>query len=435
MSERRVFFETYGCEMNKAESQALFMELAADGWREGTSAEEADLIVINTCSVRETAEERIRGRLGHYRRLKKRRPFVLALTGCMAERLQERISQDFPEVDVVAGTFHKHEIPAAVRRAEAQQRVVLAGGEEYEFAKLHSGGGFKAFVPVMHGCNNFCAYCVVPYVRGREISRSPEEILEEVRTLDARGVTEVTLLGQNVNSYRFVKNGEALDFPGLMRRVAKQLEGVRWVRFLTSHPKDLSGELIQTLAEHPAFCRHIHLPVQSGSTRVLAAMNRGYSADSYLRLVERIRSSLTGASLSTDILVGFPGETEDDVEQTLRLMEQVGFDDAFMYYYNPRPGTPADALSNQVPREVKLDRLSRVIAAQRRIASRAMIQRLGQDVEVLVEDVSKRDARELLARTEWNRMVVFPGPTSLVGSMARVRLDSARGNTFRGSAL
>jgi len=431
---KRVWLETYGCQMNKAESESLLLDLASDGWSEARSEAEADLVVLNTCSVRKTAEERVWGRLAFYRGAKRSRPFTLVLTGCMAERLKGTLSAEHPEVDVVLGTFQKKHLLAAVREAGGGGGPVLRAGEaEYDFAPMHSTGGARAFVPIMHGCDNFCSYCVVPYVRGREVSRSPEEVLAEVRALEARGAREITLLGQNVNSYRHVGPDGTASFDGLLRMVAAVAGGIRWIRFLTSHPRDLSDAIVETMASDARFCRHIHLPMQSGSDAVLARMNRGYAADGYLRLVERIRESLSGAAITTDILIGFPGETEGDFRDTLSLMETVGFDDAFMYYYNPREGTPAFDMEDALPDEVKLERLAAVIETQRRISRLAAAKRLGQRAAVLVEGVSKKDPGELLARTEWDAMAVFPGAPSIIGSFADVTLRSLSGNTYRAS--
>jgi tRNA-2-methylthio-N6-dimethylallyladenosine synthase len=432
MNEKTVWIETYGCQMNKAESEAILLGLAGEGWRPAESAGNADLVILNTCSVRRTAEDRIRGRVGHYRRLKTGRRFILALVGCMAERLGERLVSDFPEIDVVAGTFGKRMLVDAVRRAAGgEAHCVLTGGDGYEFAERHSAAGFKAFVPIMHGCNNFCSYCIVPYVRGREVSRPLVKILQEISGLDTRGALEITLLGQNVNSYRYSSGNEEISFPALLRAVSRNVRGIRRVRFLTSHPRDLSDSIIDAVASDPLFCRSIHLPLQSGSTRILREMNRGYSAEDFLALVGRIRTALTGVALTTDILIGFPGETEEDFHETLDLMECVGFDDAFMYHYNPREGTTAYTRPDTVGEEIKLARLARVIEVQKRITARRMAERLGNEVEVLVEGVSKRDGGELLSRTEWDSMAVFPGGSSRVGSYAKVRLQSVKGCTFR----
>jgi tRNA-2-methylthio-N6-dimethylallyladenosine synthase len=419
--------------MNKAESEAIIADLAGEGWRLAMEPDEADLVVINTCSVRETAEERIRGRLGWYRRQKRGRPFTLLLTGCMAERLRARALEEFPEIDAVVGTGGRDGLREAVRRAMAGERTVAGG--VFRFSARHSSGGPRAFLPVMHGCDNFCSYCIVPYVRGPEVSRPPAAVLEEIRALEADGCLDVTLLGQNVNSYRFAEAGATVDFPGLLRRVAASAGRIRWIRYLTSHPRDLGSDLVAAMAAEPRLCRHVHLPVQSGSDRVLAAMNRGYTADGYLRQVDAIRDALTGVAITTDILTGFPGETEEDVRSTLSLMERAGFDEAFTYRYNPREGTAAALLGDSVPEPVKLERLDRIIATQRRISELRARERLGRVTEVLVESVSKRDPGELLARTEWDAMAVLPGDPARIGSFTRVRLDSIVGATFRASPL
>ncbi len=429
--------ETYGCQMNKAESESILIALAEAGWEESRTEADADLVILNTCSVRETAEERIRGRLGFYRHLKSQRPLTLVVTGCMAERLKERLLDEHPQVDVVVGTFDKRELLTLVDRARSERvRLLSAESHAYEFAQMHSSGGIKAFVPVMHGCDNWCTYCFVPRVRGPEVSRAPGDILAEIRRLDERGVREATLLGQNVNSYRWGDAGDgALRFPGLLRAVIGQTDSIRWLRFLTSHPKDLSQELLELIAGSPTLCKHIHLPLQSGSSRVLGLMNRGYTAESYLGLVRQVRAILTDVSITTDILIGFPGESEADFERTLELMDEVRFDDAFMYHYNPREGTPAFTMPDSIPREVKLKRLEQVIERQRSIGLSRAGERIGQRVTVLVEGLSKRDPGELLARTEWDAMVVFPGVESQIGQFVPVRLTSVSGTTFRAEVV
>ena len=293
---------------------------------------------------------------------------------------------------------------------------------------MHSAGEFRALVPIMHGCNNFCSYCIVPYVRGPEVSRDPESIFDEVGGLAEAGVKEVTLLGQNVNSYRF----EGLDFPGLLRRLLALLPEPFWLRFLTSHPKDLSPDLIGLLARGGALCRHLHLPVQHGSDRILEAMGRGYTRAGYLQLVSRLRKEVPEVVLTTDILIGFPGETEEDFRMTVDLMEQAGFDDAFTYRYNPREGTRAYRLADDVPEALKRSRLEEVIRLQRRISAARRRQRLGREVPVLVESLSRRDPGELLARTEGDETVVFAGSKTQVGRFSRVRLLRLSGHTFRG---
>jgi tRNA-2-methylthio-N6-dimethylallyladenosine synthase len=434
----KFFFETYGCQMNIAESAALALAGREYGWQEVANSEEADLVLLNTCSVRATAEQRVFGRLAQYMALKKKRPFTLVVAGCMAERLGEKLKKDYA-VDYVMGTSARSLFPLileSVEKGSAFTKIEIETAEKpvFSFSSIHhdSSSPFRSFVPIMHGCNNFCSYCIVPYVRGRELSRSPQSILEEIRLLGSRGVKEITLLGQNVNSYLWEEGN--LDFPGLLRLIASELaaeSGIKWVRFLSSHPKDLSDELIGVLAENPVFCRHIHLCVQHGSNRVLSAMNRRYTREQYLGLVRRLRSAMPDLSLSTDILVGFPGETEDDLEATLALMEEVKFLYAYMYHYNPREGTAAFSMTGSISAEVKRERLSRVIALQKRHTAELLKSRVGKKASVLIEGISRKNADELISRTERDEMVVVPGKAASLGTFARVTLSSLRGNTFR----
>jgi tRNA-2-methylthio-N6-dimethylallyladenosine synthase len=454
--------ETYGCQMNKAESAALESLFRERGWRPVAAASEADLAVINTCSVRATAETRAWGRIDLLAAAKRDRaeaggsPLRIVVTGCMAERLKRSVKERQPAVDYVVGTFQKQAFGLVL---DAVERGLELGEIEespaFVFAGSHrEAGAFRSFLPIMHGCDNFCSYCIVPYVRGREISRRPSDILAELEALEDSGVREVTLLGQNVNSYRWPGGGElpadaaALDFPGLLRMISARLSGrlsgrlggraaggLRWIRFLTSHPKDLSEEVIRILAEDPLYCRHVHLCAQSGSDSILKAMNRRYTRDQFIGLAERMKAEISGLSLSTDILVGFPGETEEDLEDTLDLMRRVGFAYSFMYHYNPREGTPAASLPSRVPEKVKRARLARVIELQRRMTRELMEARIGSEAEVLVESVSRRRDTELLARTARDEMVVFPASRSRVGGFARVRLASLSGNTFRGEEV
>jgi tRNA-2-methylthio-N6-dimethylallyladenosine synthase len=283
----------------------------------------------------------------------------------------------------------------------------------------------------MHGCDNYCSYCIVPYVRGREISRDPRSILDEITVLEERGVREITLLGQNVNSYRWEKDGKTVDFPQLLRMAAKHVKGIRWVRFLSSHPKDLSADVVSAMRDYPVLCRHVHLCVQHGSNRILQAMNRRYTREQYLELVDLLRSELPDVSLSTDILIGFPGETEEDVEETLELMHRVEFAYSYMYHYNPREGTAAYSLPDRISDAVKKARLARVIELQQETTKRLMLARVGTRQTVLVDGFSKRDSSELVGRTHRDEMVAFPGPASLVGSFADLTISSLRGTTFR----
>ena len=365
----RYLIETYGCQMNKAESAALVNQFVDRGWIEASDPVEADLVLVNTCSVRITAETRAWGRIAHFAALKKQRQFTLVVTGCMAERLKEKMMQKAPGIDYVLGTFQKAAFGVLLDAVEAHRRLdAVEETPEFVFAPSHrEAGSFHSFVPIMHGCDNFCSYCIVPYVRGREISRSPVAVMDEVLSLASAGVREITLLGQNVNSYRWAGDGGPLDFAGLLGLIAPCAEsaGIGRIRFVSSHPKDLSDDTIEVIASHGVMARHIHLCVQHGSDRILAAMNRKYTASDYLALVGRIRSRIPGMTLSTDILVGFPGETEDDIEATLDLMSRARFAYAFMYHYNPREGTPAATMPGQVPDTVKKERLSRVMALQK----------------------------------------------------------------------
>jgi tRNA-2-methylthio-N6-dimethylallyladenosine synthase len=439
---RRYWLETYGCQMNKAESGSLELGLRERGWQPAGRLEEAELVILNTCSVRATAEQRVWGRLGYFKAQKTRasrrgRPLRVVLLGCMGERLKEKLLAQAPHVDVLAGTFQKHLLLAALEedpRAEGGGNLSLTGREPYRFAARHSPsepGRFRAFLPILHGCDNFCAYCIVPYVRGPEVSREPASILWELEELKAAGVREITLLGQNVNSYR----SGGLDFPALLERLLPELPQApepTWLRFLTSHPKDLSPRLMSLLAAGGALCRHLHLPVQHGSDRVLEAMGRGYTRSAYLRLVERLRKEVPELVLTTDILIGFPGETEEDFRLTLELMEQVRFDDAFTYRYNPREGTRAYRLPDDVAAEVKQRRLAELIRLQRRLSADRRRGRLGRVVPALVEAPSRRGDGQLLARTEGDETVVFTGPPQLIGHFGRVRLQELAGHTFRG---
>jgi tRNA-2-methylthio-N6-dimethylallyladenosine synthase len=430
------WLETYGCQMNKAESEALAIALEEAGYTPAPDATSAGLVALNTCSVRHTAEERLWGRLGHYRHLKTTRTFLLAVMGCMSERLKDDFRAHCPDIDILIGTFEKGRFLEALAAAEATGRPQdrVAGGE-YEFASLHSRGSFKAFVPIMHGCNNYCAYCIVPYVRGPETSRAPDAILSELRTLRGRGVRETTLLGQNVNSYRYGENGRRTDFPALLGLVAEETPAGDWVRFLTSHPKDCSQAVIERIASSGVFCRHFHLPVQHGSDRILGLMNRGYTARAYLDLVHRIKNTVGGATITTDILVGFPSETGEDVDRTLALMAEAEFADAYTYYYNPREGTKAFAFGDTVAQDEKLRRLQKVIDLTHELKRRRNLARVGKEAIVLVEDVSRKNGAELLGRTAHDEMAVFTGPRELVGTFVRVKLLELKGTTFRGEKV
>ena len=424
----KYFLETYGCQMNKAESDSLELILKRRGWESSVTDTQADLVIINTCSVRQTAEDRIWGRIGYFKKLKESHDFKLVIIGCMAERVKEELYTTCRgTVDLVLGTLEKNNILEYLEGLPEQEQGT------YTFQEYHSDGkSFKTFVPIMHGCNNFCSYCIVPYVRGREVSRSAEEILHEIAFLENHNVKEITLLGQNVNSYRGTWQGKEISFPQLLDLICSNLNSIGWVRFLSSHPKDFSSELIDTIAANPQICRHIHLPVQHGSDRILSLMNRRYTAGHYLDIVSEIKKKLPGVSLTTDLLIGFPGEKEEDLEATLDLMQRVRFADAYTYYYNPREGTKAYTMPDSLSLETKLKRLEKVISLQHRISAQEKEKKVGQVQQVLVESVSKRDKTEMLGRTEGDEMVVFPEKYDTIGKFMDVKLLSCNGNTYKG---
>ena len=459
------FFETYGCEMNIAESASMEQLLIARGWTKSDSAQTADLIVVNTCSIRKTAEDRIEGRLGWINGLKAVRekrsnaktkfleeaveyvkdgakPLTVLVTGCMAERLLPTFKERWPFVDFVVGTFAKHHFGEIIDSIEEKHAApaVPDNSEPYHFAPVSAEpGAFSTFVPIMHGCNNFCTYCIVPYVRGREISRPVEQILEELDILKKLKVCEITLIGQNVNSYQGLGlDGATVNFAGLLRIIANHLRKtestIRWVRFMSSHPKDFTDDVIDVIADEPLICRHIHLPVQNGSSAVLKAMNRRYTREQYLELVEKIKAKIPEVSLTTDIMMGFPGETEEDVQQTLDLMKQVKYESAMMYYYNPREGTPA-AKMEQLPEEVRKERLQRVIDLQLEHTQEQMSERVGTTALVLAEGVSRDSADELLGQTEQHEKVAFKADRKLIGSFVNVKITQLNGNTFKGELI
>ena len=460
------FFETYGCEMNIAESASVEQIFISRGWTKAQDVQLADLVVINTCSVRATAETRIFGRLGFYDGLKKVRnaergaktrtmetaasyvakkgkvPLTLVVMGCMAERLLNSLKKDFPVVDYVVGTYAKNKFGDIITAVEEGREPVQIDEEPvYTFAETsYEEGAFSTFVPIMHGCNNFCSYCIVPYVRGREVSRPVNEILHELDVLSKRGVKEITLLGQNVNSYAGAgETSEKVSFPELLKTITEHLKktdsSIKWIRFESSNPKDFSDELIDEIASNPYLCKGLHIAVQHGSTEVLKKMNRKYTREQYLELVKKIKDRIPDVALSTDIMLGFPGETEEQFEEVLSLMENVRYAFAFMYYYNPREGTPAAKMENQIPVEVKKERLQKVIDRQLVIQNEVLKKRVGKTVKVLADIISRDNKKELLGKTEQNERIAFEGKPSLIGTFVNVKIDSLNGNTFRGTIV
>ncbi len=434
---RKLFVETYGCQMNVGDTEIVVSVMQAEGYFYTDRIDEADIILINTCSIRDNAEQRIWGRLAEMKRLRRAKPSLLVgVIGCMAERLKEQLVEGPWGVDIVAGPDAYRDLPRLVREAESGGKgvnVLLSTEETYaEIAPVRlDRNGVSAFVSIMRGCNNFCSYCVVPYTRGRERSRDAETILAEVRSLFENGYREVTLLGQNVNSYRA---GE-VDFPELMRRVAAVSPLLR-VRFATSHPKDMSDRLLEAMASMPNICRSIHLPAQSGATSMLERMNRKYTREGYLDRIAAIRRYLPDCSITTDLIAGFSGETEEEHAATLSLMREVGYDFAYMFKYSERPGTFAQRhLLDDVPEEVKSRRLSEIIALQNELGLAAYRRDVGRTFEVLVEGPSKRDAGKLSGRTSQNKVVVFDRGTHGVGDYVRVRITGCTAATLFGDAL
>lgn len=433
------YIESYGCQMNDHDAEKLSGMLQTCGFSPAPSKEEATLLLFNTCCVREHAEKRVFGNIGALKKRKEDEPgLLIGVCGCMMQQREvaERLFKRFPFVDLVFGTHELHHFPLLLSRTLAGERVFSvreSDGEIAEGLPVVRGGSFSTFVTIMYGCNNFCSYCIVPYVRGRERSRAPENIVAEVRSLAERGFREITLLGQNVNSYAYADDG--VDFPALLRRVST-VEGIERIRFMTSHPKDLSPRLIEAMATLPKVCNHIHLPVQSGSNRILSEMNRRYTREKYLGLVEDIRAAVEGVELTTDIIVGFPGETEEDFEETLALVRQVGFSAAYTFMYSPRLGTRAAEMENQVPEEVKKDRLLRLNACsaeQLKVGNRKYI---GQDGTVLVEGCDRREKAPMAYGKLTNfKMVYFPGDAGLIGSMRHVRITGIQNNSLIGELV
>ena len=454
---KQLLIETYGCQMNVADSEVVAAVMKMAGYEVTEALDDADAVFLNTCSVRDNAEQKILSRLEFLRSIKRRRPLIIGVLGCMAERVKEELMETHG-ADLVCGPDAYMSLPELIAQVELGHKainVALSTSETYRDVvpqRLHANliGGF---VSIMRGCNNFCHYCIVPYTRGRERSRDVESILREVTDLRDRGFKEVTLLGQNVNSYigqldnlqmdnchddknnRGIVNGQIVKFPDLLRRVAQAVPEMR-VRFTTSHPKDMSDETLRVIAEEPNVCRHIHLPVQSGSDAVLARMNRKYTRAWYLDRVAAIRKIVPDCGLTTDIFVGYCGETEEDHQLSLSLMREVGYDSAFMFKYSERPGTYASKhLPDDVPEEVKLQRLNELIALQNEISAQNNARQVGKVVEVLVEGTSKRSRDQLFGRTEQNRVVVFDRGNHHIGERVMVKITSSSSATLKGEAL
>lgn len=440
-----LYIETYGCQMNVADSEVVASVMATVGYEMTEDLDKADAVLLNTCSIRDNAEQKIISRLAYLASLRRKRAksrprLIIGVIGCMAERVKEDLIANHG-VDLVAGPDSYLDLPALFASVEAGEKAVnvtLSTSETYRdiIPARITGNVVSGFISIMRGCNNFCSYCIVPYTRGRERSREPESILAELADLQKRGFKEATLLGQNVNSYRFTRdNGECVTFPQLLAMVAEAAPEMR-IRFTTSHPKDMSDETIDVIASHDNICRHIHLPVQSGSDKVLKAMNRKYTREWYLGRIDAIRRRIPDCGISTDLFTGFHDESEEDFEDTLSLMREVGFDSAFMFKYSERPGTLASrTMPDNIPEEVKIDRLNRMIAVQNELSLESNRRDVGKTFEVLVEGVSKRSKEQMVGRSQQNKTFVFPRVNCRIGDKVNVRAMSASSATIIGEVV
>ena len=435
---KKIYIETYGCQMNVGDSEVIFSILGKEGYERTESMDDADVILANTCSVRDNAEQRIWGRIEVFHKQKEKRSgVVVGIVGCMAERLKDKLL-DTHKVDLVAGPDSYRTLPTLLRDIapdKPQINVMLSHEETYaDIVPVRTDrNGVSAFISIMRGCNNVCSYCVVPYTRGAERSRDPQTIVDEARDVFSKGYKEVTLLGQNVDSYNWnPAEGEGCDFPKLLEMVARISPELR-VRFATNHPKDISDELIETMARYDNICNHIHLPVQSGSDRLLEKMRRRYTAEWYLERVAMIREVLPGCGITTDVIAGFCSETEEDHQQTLELFRKVGFDYAYMFYYSERPGTlAARHYPDDVPLDVKTRRLNEIIALQSELSLKSNQNDIGKTFRVLVEGPSKKNPEELCGRSGSNKMCVFPGKGHKAGDYVDVKVLSCTSATLIG---
>ena len=433
------FIQNAGCQMNSLQTETVAGIVKKMGYEEVFKEENADVVIYNTCTVRENANLKIYGHLGHLKSIKKqKKEMKIVLFGCMMQEPEviEKIHKDYSFVDLVFGTHNFHKFPELFYRSlNTEGQIIDVWKESDEIVEGMPADrkySFKTGVNIMFGCNNFCSYCIVPYVRGREKSREPEAILQEIRELVADGVTEVMLLGQNVNSYgKTLEN--PITFAQLLQQV-EEIEGLKRIRFMTSHPKDLSDELIETMAKSKKVCHHLHLPMQSGSSRILKIMNRRYDKEKYLELVQKIRTAIPDISLTTDIIVGFPGETEEDFQDTLDVVDKCDFDTAFTFIYSKRSGTPAAKMENQIPEDVVKDRFDRLLSLVQEKGRQASSRFQGTVQEILVEEESKEKGI-YTGRTEYNLLVHFPGCRDLLGKYVKVRLDTCKGFYYFGTLV
>lgn len=439
LNDKKLFIETYGCQMNVADSEVVASIMQMDGFALTDKITEADAIFVNTCSIRDNAEQKVIQRLKYFQSLKrKNKELIIGVIGCMAERVKDELIETHG-VNIVVGPDAYLDIPHLINNVENGNKAInveLSTTETYrDVLPSRIGNPISGFISIMRGCNNFCSYCIVPYTRGRERSRDVESILNELKDLQAKNFKEVTLLGQNVNSFRAEKGTEIIEFPDLLRIVAEAAPDIRF-RFTTSHPKDMSDRTLETIAQYPNLCRFIHLPVQSGSNKILKLMNRKYTREWYLERIAAIRAILPDATIGTDIFCGFHEETEDDHQQTLSLMREVGFDMAFMFKYSERPGTfAAKNLPDNIPEEEKLRRLAEIIDLQNVLSNESNQRDLGKIFDVLVEGFSKRSKEQLFGRTSQNKVVIFPRDGRRIGETIRVKVTSASSATLFGDVI
>ena len=441
LSEKRVYIETYGCQMNVADSEVVASIMQMDGYHLTEDPELADAVLINTCSVRDNAEQKVLNRIEYYHsiRKKRKRSLTIGVLGCMAERAKGELI-DKHHVDLVVGPDSYLDLPnlvGAVERGEKAINVELSTSETYKdvMPLKMSGVHISGFVSIMRGCNNFCSYCIVPYTRGRERSRELESIIREVTDLASKGYREVTLLGQNVNSYRFVDGDQVYDFADLLEAVALAVPGMR-IRFTSPHPKDMDDKAIRTMAKYPNICKHIHLPAQSGNNRILKLMKRNYTREWYLERVAAIRAVMPDCAITSDLFCGFHDESEEDFQETLSLMREVGYEASFMFKYSERPGTyAAKYLEDNVPEEVKIRRLQEMIDLQSQLSLESNLRDVGRVVEVLIEGFSKRSREQLFGRTQQNKVVVFDKQGYRIGQYVQVLVESATAATLLGKPV
>lgn len=438
--EKKLFIETYGCQMNVADSEVVASVMQMAGYEMTEEIQDADAIFVNTCSVRDNAEQKVLGRLQYFQSLKRKKKHLLVgVLGCMAERVKEDLIANH-HVDLVAGPDSYMDLPNLIAAAENGEKVInveLSTQETYKDVmplKL-PGVHISGFVSIMRGCNNFCSYCIVPYTRGRERSREVNSILNEIRDMRDKGFKEVTLLGQNVNSYLYEQDGEQVNFSSLLEKVALKAPNMR-IRFVTSHPKDMSDETLHVIAKYPNICQYIHLPAQSGSSKILKVMNRKYTREWYLDRIAAIRRILPECAISTDLFCGFHSETEEDFQETLSLMREVGYDSAYLFKYSERPGTyAAKHLEDDVPEEVKVRRLQEMIDLQNKLSEESNLRDIGKVFEVLIEGYSKRSREQLFGRTSQNKVVIFDKKNFHVGQFIRVKIQRASSATLFGEPV